>query len=161
LPILAVAVSLVLAVGLSVDDTSPLRTGNWSLPIVLKFLVTALFGTALFFFLWSLVLALPGLIMVIIGYLGLAFVRWLAFGWAGYLGVEMTAETCPVGTAQVTRLGPSLRARGLHHGHSYNDRRAPVHIARFIRETMGLEGALKQDIGESHHTTDRRGVGER
>lgn len=158
LPILAVAVLLVLAAGLVVDDTSPLRTGNWSLLILLKFLGTALAGTILFFWLWVFLLALPGLLMVVIGYFGLAFVRWLAFGWAGYLGVEMTAETCPVGTAQVTRLGPSLRARGLHHGHSYNDRRAPVHIARFIRETMG-SNARNQDFGGSDRIADCPGPG--
>jgi hypothetical protein len=90
-------------------------------------------------------LAIPGFIMVIIGYFGLVLVRWLAFGWAGYLGFDMTAETCPVGTAKFTRLGPSLRARGLHHGHSYNDRRAPVHIARFIRETMASKARQPSD----------------
>jgi hypothetical protein len=145
LPLFALAVSLVLAVGLEVDETSPLRTGNWSLLNVLKFPGLALVATAVLFYLWSLVLAIPGFIMVIIGYFGLVLVRWLAFGWAGYLGFDMTAETCPVGTAKFTRLGPSLRARGLHHGHSYNDRRAPVHIARFIRETMASKARQPSD----------------
>jgi hypothetical protein len=37
----------------------------------------------------------------------------------------------------MTRLGPRLGLRGLRHGYSYNDRRAPVHIARFICRTLG------------------------
>lgn len=136
LPVCAVFLLLVLAVFLETDVTSPLKTGSWSLLIVLKFLTAAFITFVGLIVLWCLAVALPALIMVTIGFLGLSFVRWLAFGWAGYLGVEMTAETCPIGTAQITRLGPSLRARGLHHGYSYNDRRAPVHIARFIRETI-------------------------
>jgi len=154
LPILAVVMLLVLGAFLTADVTSPLRTGDWSPLILLKFLGAALVASTVLIVLWCFTLALPGLIMVTIGFLGLSFVRWLAFGWAGYLGVEMTAETCPIGTAQITRLGPSLRARGLRHGHSYNDRRAPVHIARFIRETMAAKG-WQQDPGAGHHTAER------
>ncbi|HKE83300.1 MAG TPA: hypothetical protein VKB50_06085 [Vicinamibacterales bacterium] len=152
LPVFAAVVLLALAAFLAEDVTSPLRTGYWSVLIVLKFLVAALFASAGVIFLWCFVLALPGLVMVIFGFVGLSFVRWLAFGWAGYLGVEMTAETCPVGTAQITRLGPSLRARGLRHGHSYNDRRAPVHIARFIRQTMASKTSRRDEFTcESTH----------
>jgi hypothetical protein len=136
LPIFAALLLIVLTAFFETDVTSPLKTGSWSPLIVLKFFTAALIASAGLVFLWCFAVALPGLIMVSIGYLGLSFIRWLAFGWAGYLGVEMTAETCPIGTARITRLGPSLRARGLHHGYSYNDRRAPVHIARFIRETI-------------------------
>ncbi len=70
----------------------------------------------------------------------LGLLRWVAFGWAGSFDLEMTAETCPVGTATIARLGPRLGPRGLRHGYSYNDRRAPVHIARFIRRGLGETG---------------------
>ena len=150
LPICAVVLLLVLAAFFKTDVTSPLKTGSWSLLIVLKFLAAALITTVGLMFLWCLAVALPALIVVSIVYLGLSFIRWLAFGWAGYLGVEMTAETCPIGTAQITRLGPSMDAHGLHHGYSYNDPRAPVHIARFIRETMASKSG-QPEPGEGHH----------
>ena len=155
LPIVTALMALVLAAFLATDIKSPLRTGDWSLLILLKFVGATVIAFIALIVLWCFAVALPGLIMVTIGFLGLSFVRWLAFGWAGYLGVEMTAETCPVGEARITRLGPSLRARGLHHGHSYNDRRAPIHIARFIRETMASK---PREPDSRRQSSDRRAV---
>lgn len=118
------------------DVTSPLQTHDWSPWIVFKFILAALILSSGLILSWCLVLALPGLVAAAVGFVGLACIRWLAFGWAGYMGMEMTAETCPIGSATMIRLGPHRSARGLRHGHSYHDRRAPIHIARFIRKTL-------------------------
>lgn len=107
-------------------------TSEMSLTLVAKGIVAALFIPGAFLFAWSLLLALPALLITPIGFAALGLLRWLAFGWGGSFEVEMTAETCPVGTAMITRLGPRLGPRGLRHGYSYNDRRSPILIARFI-----------------------------
>ena len=111
-----------------------------SLGLVLKAILAALLLPGFFLLAWSLLLALPALLITPFGFLALGLLRWVAFGWAGSFDLEMTAETCPVGTATIARLGPRLGPRGLRHGYSYNDRRAPVHIARFIRRGLGETG---------------------
>jgi len=107
-------------------------TSEMSITLVAKGIVVALFVPGVILFAWSLLLALPALLITPIGFVALGLLRWLAFGWGGSFGVEMTAETCPVGTATITRLGPRLGPRGLRHGYSYNDRRSPILLARFI-----------------------------
>ena len=107
-----------------------------SLSMVGNAILAALVLPGFVLLLWSLLLALPALIITPVGFVALGLLRWLAFGWAGSFDLEMTAETCPVGTATITRLEPRRGARGLRHGYSYNDRRAPVLIGRFICSTL-------------------------
>ena len=92
--------------------------GVMSFGLVLKALVGALVAPGVVLLAWSLLLALPALLIAPFGFLALGLLRWVAFGWAGSFGVEMTAETCPVGTATITRLGPRRGPRGLRHGYS-------------------------------------------
>ena len=131
LPVYAVAAAGVL-VWLLRNDVSPMSFG-----VVMKAILAAVLVPGFVLLLWSLLLVLPALLFTPVGFVALGALRWLAFGWAGSFDVEMTAETCPVGTAAITRLGPRLGPRGLRHGYSYNDRRAPIHLARFIRQTLG------------------------
>ncbi len=114
-----------------------------SLSLVLKAILAGLLLPGFLLLLWSLLLALPALLITVIGFVGLGLLRWLAFGWAGSFDVEMTAETCPVGTATITRLGPRRGSRGLRHGYSYNDRRAPIVIGRFICRTLGRDRQVR------------------
>jgi len=110
-----------------------------SLSLILKAIVGALVLPGFFLLAWSLLLALPALLITPFGFLALGLLRWVAFGWAGSFDVEMTAETCPVGTATITRLGPRLGSRGLRHGYSYNHLRAPILIAQFIGRLLDNE----------------------
>jgi hypothetical protein len=103
-----------------------------SLTLVAKALIVALIAPVFILIVWSLLLALPALLVTPIGFVAMDLLRWLAFGWGGSFELEMTAETCPVGSATITRLGPRLGLRGLRHGYSYNDRRSPILVARFI-----------------------------
>jgi hypothetical protein len=122
-----VSVSVAVLIWLLISDASLMSPG-----LVAKAILAAVVLPGFLLLAWSLLLALPVLLVTPIGFGALGLLRWLAFGWAGTFDLEMTAETCPVGSATIIRLGPRLGSRGLRHGHSYNDRRAPVHIGRFI-----------------------------
>lgn len=111
-----------------------------SLSLVAKAILAALLVPGFVLLAWSLLLALPALLVTPIGFVALGVLRWLAFGWGGSFEIEMTAETCPVGAAAITRLGPRLGPRGLRHGYSYNDRRSPILIARFIASVANRSG---------------------
>jgi hypothetical protein len=129
-----------------------------SLTLVAKAIVAALLVPGLIPLAWSLLIALPALLITPIGFAAVGLLRWLAFGWGGSFEVEMTAETCPVATTTTTRLGPRLGPRGLRHGYSYNDRRSPVLIARFIA-SVARAGVQGQEPGpavsEPRETGDR------
>jgi len=105
----------------------------WSVIQVVKFLAAAAAIPAILFVALALALAMPALVAMLLGYPALLFSRWLAFGWGGSIGVDITAETCPLGTATVTRL-ETPAATGLQHANSYNDHRAPELIAKFIAQ---------------------------
>lgn len=110
---------------------------TWSVLQILKLLLLT-FGIPLGLYgALGLVLFAPAFVAMLLGYPALVFSRWLAFGWGGSIGMEITAETCPLGNASVTRLGPPADAPGLRHAHSYHDERAPTLIAEFIEQTIG------------------------
>ena len=84
---------------------------------------------------------------MLIGYPALTFSRWLAFGWGGSVGLDITAETCPLGTATITRLGTQPDVRGLRHAHSYNHARAPGIVAEFVARVAGArDSAVRSSI---------------
>jgi hypothetical protein len=141
LPVYAAA-SIAVLIWLLLSDVSVMSPG-----LVAKAILAALVLPGFLLLVWSLLLALPALLVTPIGFAALGVLRWLAFGWAGTFEVEMTAETCPVGTATITRLGPRLGARGLRHGYSYNDRRAPIHIGRFVRT---IAASREAPVGEGN-----------
>ena len=109
---------------------------QFSTVLLLKVLVIVAFAPLILVLAWSLLIALPGLIVLPGSYLILAFFRWLAFGWAGSVDVDLTAETCPIGTATITRLESPKDVQGLRHGYSYNHPDAPGVVARFIHEAL-------------------------
>jgi hypothetical protein len=123
------------------DAESPVIHADktWSVIQVLKFLAVSALAPALLVLALGLVLATPAFVAMLLGYPALLFWRWLAFGWGGSIGVDITAETCPLGTAAITRLGRPVDASGLGHAHSYNDEHAPELIAEFVAETTGLQ----------------------
>jgi hypothetical protein len=125
------------------DAQSPLvdSAKTWSIVQVLKFLLAAFLIPLALYVALGLLLAAPAFVAMLLGYPALVFSRWLAFGWGGSIGVEITAETCPLGDASITRLGPPADAPGLRHAHSYHDERAPKLIAEFIVRTIGHQRA--------------------
>jgi hypothetical protein len=132
---IAIPVYLVLCSGLLAfivwSETEPFST-----VLLLKILLIVALAPLILVLAWSLLIALPGLIVLPGSYLTLAFFRWLAFGWAGSVDVDVTAETCPIGTATITRLESPKDVRGLRHGYSYNHPDAAGVVARFIREAL-------------------------
>jgi hypothetical protein len=123
------------------DAQSPLIHPEkmWSFVQVLKFLAASALIPLFLALILVLAFMAPALVAMLIGYPVLMFSRWLAFGWGGSIGVDVTAEACPLGTATVTRLGPSNGSSGLQHTHPYHHQHAPVLIAKFIAETTGLK----------------------
>jgi hypothetical protein len=135
-----------LGILLATDALSPLGPNpeaTWSVIVILKFLAAAAIAPGMLLLVLILVLATPAFVAMLVGYPALVFTRWLAVGWGGSIGVDITAETCPLGTATVTRLTPAADARGLRHAHSYNDARAPDEIAGFIARMADAHAALK------------------
>lgn len=130
-----------LVIFLLTDANSPLIHSEkvWSFVQVVKFLAASVLIPLFLALILVLAFMTPALVAMLIGYPALMFSRWLAFGWGGSIGVDVTAEACPLGTATVTRLGPSDDSSGLHHTHSYHHEHAPVLIATFIAETTGLK----------------------
>jgi len=142
------------------DVSSPWGPGDatrWSFVVLAKIIVASLLVPAVALFLWCQAIALPALLVLPLVFAALVAVRWLGFEWGGTIDVDITAEACPVGTTSVTRRSwqrprrrgkkgpPGSRADpryapepspGLRHCNVYDDRRAPVLIARFIRETL-------------------------
>ena len=95
------------------DAQSPLvdSAKTWLVLQVLKFLLAAfLIPMALYLALGLLLKPAPLSAAQAAGITAMAFSRWLAFGWAGSIGVlQITAETCPLGDASITRLAsPSM-----------------------------------------------------
>jgi hypothetical protein len=131
-----VLVLAAVAFGLWNDDQSPLvdAAKTWSVLLVLKVLLVAFAIPILLVIALGLTLYFPAFVAMLLGYPALVFSRWLAFGWGGSIGVEITAETCPLGDASITRLGPPVDALGLRHAHSYHDERVPKLIADFIKK---------------------------
>ena len=54
-----------------------------SLGLVLKAIIGALLVPGFFLLAWSLLLALPALLITPFGFVALGLLRWVAFGWAG------------------------------------------------------------------------------
>ena len=127
--------------------------------LLLKFIGASLIAPLIALFLWCFALAFPALLVMPVVFVALVVVRWLGFGWGGTIDVDITAEACPLGTTSVTRLSWRRPARklkkgitttqqsrrydrqpsqGLRHCNVYEDRRAPILIARFIRDTLKL-----------------------
>jgi hypothetical protein len=135
--------SLVALVFLLLSDTQspwgPSPGQAWSLLFVIKVLVAAIAIPAMLYLAVALLLAAPALAAMLLGYPALLFSRWLAFGWSGSVGMDVTAEACPLGTATITRLGMPADAPGMRHAHSYNDARAPAIVARFIADNCWHE----------------------
>jgi len=121
------------------DAESPLIHPEkmWSFVQIFKFLLASALIPLFLALVLGLALMTPAFVAMLLGYPALVFSRWLAFGWGGSIGVDMTAETCPSGTAMITRLGPPVDSSGLRHAHSYHDERAPDLIAKFIAQTTG------------------------
>ncbi|MGH9159364.1 MAG: hypothetical protein ACRD2X_05185, partial [Vicinamibacteraceae bacterium] len=144
---------LSLGVLLFIDTQSPWGPNSqqsWTPDLVVKFLGAAAIAPGLLFLTLMLSLAMPAFGALLLGVPALLFFRWLAFGWGGSIGLDMTAETCPVGTATVVRLGSAPNALGLRHAHSYNHERAPHLVAEFIAGIVGTGNS--ESAGRSHET---------
>lgn len=132
--------SLVTLVWLLLNDAQSPLAGNpeaeWSPRFVLMLLMASLFVPAALLGALLLAVLLPALSALLLGYPALFLFRWLAFGWGGSIGLDVTAETCPLGTATVTRLSAPPGARGLRHAHIYSDERTPGLIAGFVRQAL-------------------------
>jgi hypothetical protein len=89
----------------------------WSFLLAFKFLAAAALVPLMLYVVSAFALAAPAMAAMLIGYPALTFSRWLAFGWGGSVGLDITAETCPLGTATITRLGTQPDVRGLRHAH--------------------------------------------
>jgi hypothetical protein len=141
--IYAVLALTALGLLLATDAQSPLGPNPeaaWSAIFIIKVIAVAALLPVILVFLLALALATPALVAMLVGYPALVFSRWLAFGWGGSVGVDITAETCPLGTATVTRLAPSPETPGLRHAHCYNDPRAVPEIAAFVMRTVEADG---------------------
>ena len=110
--------------------------GVMSFGLVLKAIAGALVVPGAVLLAWSLLLALPALLITPFGFLGLGLLRWVAFGWrAPRRRDDCRDVSSRHGDNHPARTAPG--PRGLRHGYSYDHRRAPVHIARFICRTLG------------------------
>ena len=108
----------------------------WSLLFVAKLLVAAALVPAALLLALLAAAWLPALMTLLLGYPILWGLRWLAFGWGGSIGLDMTAESCPAGQATVVRLSAPPDTRGLRHVHICNDERTPGLIARFVMDEV-------------------------
>lgn len=107
----------------------------------LKVAAIAAFAPALVFLLVALALFVPTLVAMLVGFPPLVFFRWLAFGWGGSPGVDVTAESLPLGTVTAVRLTAPAGGRGLRHSELYNDARVPPVIAAFVQREVDAAAA--------------------
>lgn len=144
LPAYGVLSLIALVALLLTDATSPWggAAGEpWTPGLALRFLGAAAMIPLMLYFALALALALPAFTVLLLAYPFLMFSRWLAFGWGGSVDMDITAETCPLGTATTTRLAAPEDARGLRHAHSYNHPDAARVVADFIARVAGTGGA--------------------
>jgi hypothetical protein len=131
--------------GLYYDTTSPwgpVEGVPFTIWFPLKVGLMALITPPFLLFLIGLALFVPALVAMLVGFPPLVFFRWLAFGWGGAPGVDVTAESLPLGTVTAVRLAAPAPpivpaptgARGLRHSELYNDARVPPLIATFIKK---------------------------
>jgi hypothetical protein len=107
----------------------------------LKAVVTALIAPVFVFLAVGIALFVPTLAAMLLGFPPLVFFRWLAFGWGGAPGMDITAESLPLGTVTAVRLPAPAGRRGLRHSELYNDARVPQLIATFVqREAAAGKG---------------------
>ena len=134
-----------LVLGLKYDATSPWGPVGgvpWTIWFPLKVVFMALVAPVFLFFLVGLGLFVPALVAMLVGFPPLVFFRWLAFGWGGAPGVDVTAESLPLGTVTAVRLpapAPAIVSAptgqgGLRHSELYNDARVPPLIAAFLKK---------------------------
>jgi hypothetical protein len=126
----------------------PDSAAEWTLRFLIKAVFAALLATFLLFLLLGLCLFVPTLAALILGFPPLVFFRWLAFGWAGTAGVDMTAESFPLGTATAVRLPAPTGGRELRHSELYHDPRVPPLIATFILRTVDPKRTIGLRTGD-------------
>ena len=119
---------------LKFDSESPWgpKDAPFDLWFLVKVALIAIFGPVLVFFAVAFALFVPTLAAMLVGFPPLVFFRWLAFGWGGAPGVDVTAESLPLGTVTAVRLPAPPGRRGLKHSELYNDPRVPPRIAEFL-----------------------------
>jgi len=161
--IYACLVAAFLVLGLKYDTTSPwgpVEGVPFTIWFPLKVGFVALIAPPFLLFLVGLALFVPALVAMLVGFPPLVFFRWLAFGWGGAPGVDVTAESLPLGTVTAVRLAapapPIVPAptggRGLRHSELYNDARVPPLIATFIKKRVlpaSCNGVVRQRLEDS------------
>jgi hypothetical protein len=95
----------------------------------------------------ALALFVPPLAAMLVGFPFLVLFRWLAFGWGGSPGIDITAESVPLGTTTALRLPARGNARGLRHSELYSDERVPPLIAEFVLRSVGAPSTRGGGIG--------------
>ena len=129
----------------------PVAGVPWTIWYPLKAVLAAIIAPLLLFFLVVLALFVLTLAALFVGFPPLVFFRWLAFGWGGAPGVDVTAESLPLGSVTAVRLPapapplvPAPAGRGLRHSELYNDARVPPRIAMFVRREVGARVATEK-----------------
>jgi hypothetical protein len=113
----------------------------------LKAVFTALIAPVFVFLAAGIALFVPTLAAMLLGFPPLVFFRWLAFGWGGAPGMDITAESLPLGTVTAVRLPAPAGRRGLRHSELYNDARVPPLIATFVQREAGAGAAAGEGPG--------------
>ena len=121
---------------LKFDSQSPWGPNDapFDLWFLVKVALIAIFGPVFVFFAVALALFVPTLAAMLVGFPPLIFFRWLAFGWGGAPGMDVTAESLPLGAVTAVRLPAPIGRRGLRHSELYNDARVPPLIATFLKK---------------------------
>jgi hypothetical protein len=126
-----------LVLGLFVDSGSPWGPVSgvpFTILFLLKVVAIAAIAPLFVFLLVGLALFAPTMVAMLVGFPPLVFFRWLAFGWGGRPGDDITAESVPLGAVKAVRLTAPEGGRGLRHSELYNDPRVPPLIATFLDE---------------------------
>ena len=121
---------------LKFDPESPWGPNDAPLDLwfLFKVALIAIFGPVFVFFAVAFALFVPTLAAMLVGFPPLIFFRWLAFGWGGAPGMDVTAESLPLGAVTAVRLPAPIGRRGLRHSELYNDPRVPPLIATFLKK---------------------------
>jgi hypothetical protein len=149
-----------LVLGFRYDDASPwgpVAGVPWTIWFLLKVVFIAIIAPVFLVFLVGVALFVPALVALLVGFPPLVFFRWLAFGWGGSPGVDVTAESLPLGTVTAVRLpepAPPLvpTEHGLRHAELHNDARVPPLIASFLEKRVlpaSCNGVVKQRLEDS------------
>jgi hypothetical protein len=127
----------------------PVAGVQWTFWFPVKSTFYAFIAPAILFLVVGLALFVPTLAALLLGFPALVFFRWLAFGWGGTAGGDVTAESLPLGRVTAVRLPAPKDGRGLRHSELYNDPRVPPRIAEFVLRTVGEKPDARPAAGFS------------